>query len=86
MPYISYSALKDWKTCPFYYKLTRVDRVSGFKGNEFTAFGSAIHSVCERKLMQTAIDPIKHFLVEFKRNIFKLPKDVELDIKLIRDM
>ena len=86
MPYISYSALKDWKTCPFYYKLTRVDRVSGFQGNEFTAFGSAIHSVCEQKLLKVAVDPIVHFLSEFKKNIFGLPKDVELDAKLIREM
>ena len=86
MPYISYSALKDWKTCPFYYKLTRVDKVSGFKGNEFTAFGSAIHSVCEQKLLKTAVDPIVHFLVEFKKNIFGLDDDVPLDAKLIKDM
>ena len=51
MAHISYSELKDWKFCPFYHKLTRVDKIEGFTGNEYTAFGSAIHSVCEKKLL-----------------------------------
>ena len=42
MPHISYSELKDWVTCAFYHKLTRVDKLKGFKGNAFTAFGTAI--------------------------------------------
>ena len=50
MPHISYSELKDWSFCAWYHKLTRVDGIDGFKGNEYTAFGSAIHSVCEKKL------------------------------------
>ena len=48
MSHISYSELKDWKFCPFYHKLTRVDKIDGFTGNEYTAFGSALHSVCEK--------------------------------------
>ncbi len=45
--HISYSEIKDWEFCPFYHKLTRVDKIAGFEGNEYTAFGTAIHSVCE---------------------------------------
>jgi hypothetical protein len=45
--YISFSGLKDWNFCPFYYKLTKIDGLDGFVGNEFTLFGSAIHKVCE---------------------------------------
>ena len=52
MKHISYSELKDWKFCAFYHKLTRVDGIDGFTGNQYTAFGSAIHSVCEKKLLQ----------------------------------
>ena len=51
MPHISYSELKDWKFCAHYHKLTRVDGIDGFTGNQYTAFGSAIHSVCEKKLL-----------------------------------
>ena len=39
MSHISYSELKDWAFCPFYHKLTRVDKIDGFKGNAYTAFG-----------------------------------------------
>ena len=38
MPHISYSELKDWVTCAFYHKLTRIDKLKGFKGNELTIF------------------------------------------------
>ncbi len=47
MSHISYSELKDWKFCAFYHKLTRVDGIDGFAGNEYTAFGTAVHAVCE---------------------------------------
>ena len=56
MPHISYSELKDWKFCAHYHKLTRVNKIDGFKGNEYTAFGSAIHSVCEKKLLEEEMD------------------------------
>jgi hypothetical protein len=46
LKHISYSELKDWVFCAFYHKLTRVDKIAGFKGNEYTAFGTAMHSVC----------------------------------------
>ena len=56
MAHISFSELKDWVHCPFYHKLTRVDKIDGFTGNEYTAFGSAIHSVCEKKLLQEELN------------------------------
>jgi len=48
LPHVSYSELKDWVFCAFYHKLTRVDKIEGFKGNAYTAFGTAVHSVCEK--------------------------------------
>ena len=84
MPHISYSELKDWKFCPFYHKLTRVDGIDGFKGNEYTAFGSAIHSVCEKKLLQEDIDK-DFFVKELKKNIAAL-EDVEINKKLVHQM
>ena len=56
MPHISYSELKDWSFCAFYHKLTRIDKIDGFKGNAFTAFGTAIHDVCEKKLLKEDIN------------------------------
>ena len=35
MSHISYSELKDWNFCSYYHKLTRVEGIDGFKGNEY---------------------------------------------------
>jgi hypothetical protein len=86
VPHISYSELKDWAFCAFYHKLTRVDKIDGFKGNAFTAFGTAIHDVCEKKLLKEDINDNDHFLESFEKNLAKLPEDVEVDPKLVSDM
>jgi hypothetical protein len=85
MSHISYSELKDWKFCSFYHKLTRVDKIDGFKGNEYTAFGSAMHSVCEKKLLEEEIDS-DFFVKELKNNIAELPEDIDINKKLVLDM
>ena len=77
MSHISYSELKDWAHCPFYHKLTRIDGIDGFKGNEYTAFGSAIHSVCEKKLLNEEISD-DFFVEELKKNIGEL-EDIEIN-------
>ena len=85
MSHISYSELKDWKFCPFYHKLTRVDKIDGFKGNAYTAFGTAMHSVCEKKLLKEEVDD-DFFVTELRKNIAQLPEDVDVDKKLVSDM
>jgi len=85
LPHISYSELKDWVFCAFYHKLTRLDTIDGFRGNAYTAFGSAIHSVCEKKLLQEEINDA-FFVEEFKKNIASLDDDIEVDKKLVYDM
>ena len=86
MPHISYSELKDWVTCAFYHKLTRIDKIDGFKGNAFTAFGNAVHSVCEKKLLKENIVDNEYFLDEFKNYLSQLPDDVEIDESLVEQM
>ena len=85
MSHISYSALKDWSFCPFYHKLTRVDGIDGFKGNEYTAFGTAMHSVCEKKLLKEDMKE-DFFVKELKKNIAELPDDVKVDQRLVLNM
>ena len=46
--HISYSEIKNWSKCPYYHKLTYIDGLKHFKGNLYTAFGSALHTVCEK--------------------------------------
>tara|TARA_R110000824_G_scaffold67912_5_gene175902 strand:+ start:4149 stop:4919 length:771 start_codon:yes stop_codon:yes gene_type:complete len=84
--HISYSELKDWAFCAFYHKLTRVDKLSGFKGNAYTAFGSAVHSVCEKKLLKEEFDDEQHFIDTFAEYISDLPDDVEVDSRLVNQM
>ncbi len=45
--HISYSEWRNWHICPHYHKLTYIDKVTQFEGNIFTAFGKALHTVCE---------------------------------------
>ena len=85
MSHISYSELKDWAFCAFYHKLTRIDKLSGFKGNAFTAFGTAIHNVCEKKLLQEDINE-DYFIQQFEECINKLDDDVEVDERLVGQM
>ncbi len=83
MSHISYSELKDWKFCAYYHKLTRVDGIDGFTGNQYTAFGSAIHSVCEKKLLEEEIAD-DFFVEELKKNISEL--DNPVDDKIVHEM
>ena len=86
MPHISFSELKNWNFCPFYHKLTYIDKLKGFLGNEYTAFGTAMHTICENKLLKKSKDAYEEFKFEFIEEIAKLPSEVELDEKLIVDM
>jgi len=50
MSHISFSELKIWNECPFKHKLVHIDKIKAFIGNEYTAFGTALHTVCEEAL------------------------------------
>ncbi len=85
MPHISYSELKNWNNCPFYHKLVNIDKIKGFKGNAFTAFGTAIHSVCEKKLLQETVNE-DYFIQQFESCLRRLDDDVEVDQTLVTQM
>jgi len=86
VPHISYSELKDWKFCPFYHKLTRIDKIEGFTGNVYTAFGTAIHSVCEKKLLNEEGDHEQHFIDTFADCISDLDDSTDVDSRLVTAM
>ena len=50
--HISYSELKTWNECAYKHKLIYIDEVKKFEGNEHTAFGSAVHEVCEKAVLK----------------------------------
>lgn len=86
MPHISFSELRNWSFCPFYHKLTYLDKLKGFAGNEYTAFGTAIHTICENKLLKKGTGSYEEFKFEFIEEIAKLPQDLDLNEKLILQM
>ena len=76
MPHISFSELKNWNFCPFYHKLTYIDKLKGFTGNEYTAFGTAIHDVAEKKILQESFEQDEFFVKRFEECLAELDKDI----------
>ena len=85
--HISYSELKDWAHCPHYHKKAWIEKVAPFEGNEYTAFGSAIHDVCEKKLLKENINPVQLFQLGFAKRIQELlEKNIEFNPTNVQQM
>ena len=56
MQHISFSELKNWDKCAHYHKLVHLDKLKGFEGNVHTAFGNAVHDVCEHILIKDSVE------------------------------
>ena len=89
--HISFSELKVWNECPYKHKLVYKDNIKEFLGNEYTAFGTAIHEVCEKSVLgeidRNFSTLNKCFNNKFLEEIKTLTeKDVELNKKLVEDM
>jgi len=84
---ISFSELKNWKECPFRHKLIHIDKLPYFQGNEFTAFGTAIHKACETIILDSSADHEKIFKKEFSKEINNLlEQNTEIDESLVEQM
>jgi|TARA_R110000824_G_scaffold43928_7_gene128230 ATP-dependent exoDNAse (exonuclease V) beta subunit len=86
MPHISFSAIKNWDFCPFYHKLTYIDKVKLFKGNVYTAFGTALHETCEKLAYDDALEYESTFKQSFKNELQKLTDIPEEHATLITEM
>jgi len=53
--HISYSELKIFTECPYKWHLQYEKGLAGFTGNIYTAFGTAIHAVCEQSALGNLI-------------------------------
>ena len=82
MTHISFSELKNWQKCAFYHKLVHIDKLKGFKGNEYTAFGNALHSVCEQRCTgaDDSFNDAEHFDEVFKSILKELEPEMELNM------
>ncbi len=72
---ISYSELKNWVECPHRHKLIYINKEQYFSGNEYTAFGTAIHEACENKIPDRTIDAYEVFLKSFNTELEILKKE-----------
>ena len=86
MGHISFSEAKNWEFCPFYHKLMNIDKVRGFQGNAFTAFGNAVHDTCEKMLTEDLKDKKSFFQLRFKEILDDLPENVEKTGDLVEKM
>lgn len=85
--HISYSELSDWSRCTHLHKKAWIERVTEFEGNEFTAFGRAIHEACEKSLIDDSVNDEEIFQIGFSRELKQLMEaNVEVDSKLIKEM
>ena len=75
--YISYSELKDWYFCAHHHKLKHIEELGTFSGNIFTAFGTALHNVCETKLFESVEEKQKVFSEQLRSKVDELKIDVE---------
>ena len=82
MPHISFSELVTWNECPHKHKLIYQEKIRQFQGNEFTAFGTSIHNVCENVLLDESVDMKKTFLDSMDKEEASLNrKGIEIDKK-----
>jgi hypothetical protein len=87
LSHISFSEMKIWNECSYRHKLEYLEGHRSFKGNEYTAFGNAVHSYCESALIKEVKDPNKLFNDEFVKALEKLIVDgIDLDQKLVSQM
>ena len=86
--HISFSELKNWSQCAYYHKLVYIDKLKGFEGNLYTAFGSALHTVCEKVVLKEVADKKSLFQLSFSKEINELPENIKenLDVKMVSDM
>lgn len=83
-PHVSHSQVKNWKSCPRYHKLDKVDGLVPFKGSLFTAFGSAVHATAEYifederwKEQQEVAELHGVFSVKFEDELKTLEKEMD---------
>jgi len=85
--YISFSAWRDWLFCPFKFKITRLDKVRAFEGNEYSTFGTAVHDTSEQLVLleqknksnegiknDEEFNAVEFFKKRFKEELEKIPE------------
>ena len=88
MAHISFSELQNWVTCPTYHKITYIDKAFKFEGNLHTAFGRAVHYVCELAVSEKisgSFGPTL-FKQKFMEEVERLPNLEEMNQDLFNQL
>jgi len=86
---ISYSEMKIWAECGHKHKLIYLDKIKKFQGNEYTAFGTALHYVSEVIVPEPSKeDTAKNlFQKKFLEELRELKSTgFQLNVKLVSEM
>jgi len=84
---ISFSELKNFTECSYRHKLIYIDKLPYFSGNEYTAFGTAIHAVCEEIIPDNSKNAMEIFELNFLNELIQLKEDGhELNKDMVNDM
>ena len=85
---ISYSELKIWAECSHKHKLIYLDKIKKFQGNEYTAFGTALHHVNEVIVVDSSkvVEAKLIFQRKFLEELTEISKTHTLNKKLVNDM
>ena len=82
MSHISFSELKIWSECPFKRKLVYGDRIKGFEGNIYTAFGRAIHAACEKYILsRDSLEAEDSFVKNYTSELDQLPEAIQKELQ-----
>jgi len=84
---ISYSELKNFTECSYRHKLIYTDKLPYFSGNEYTAFGTAIHAVCEEVVPNNSKNAMEIFELNFLKELTQLKEEGHvLNRDMVNDM
>lgn len=84
--HVSFSELRIHHECTHRHKLEYVDEMKEFKGNIYTAFGSAIHALNENLVIDHNIDKAMVFAKAFSKEIQEISEHEIIKNSTIREM
>jgi len=82
--HISYSEYKNWSECPWRHKLVYIDKIPYYSSNQYTAFGTAIHEVCEKMSLGRVAGPAQGKLLfekTFDKELSTIANQIDESLK-----
>jgi len=77
--FVSYSRYSNFEKCPFKYKKMYIDKIETFQDNEFSIFGTAMHSTIQDFVEKKYNKLLKENQINL--NNMKLTKEIHSIVK-----